>query len=355
MVRVTGNFQSESPLHPKAFEVLHAAFDNGWADPRKLSQSGSKANQVKNQAIESLAASLKVPVDSIFPFSSMSLGYYVGLQGLLSESLTLVHGATDRKDIFAIASRSSHHVLPSALDGKLISPSQKSRNSVLALSVANAETGVIQECEEIIRSVNPDRIFLDATASGIRVQGINNYSTAIFDSRSWYGPSELGLLVIEDKSLWSNPLPHLNAAHPNFEASLPLLLASAVAIENFSSEVEEANMRARKFNSELREGFAQIPDVDIAGSLDSSLPHLLSASFLNCNGEELLRGIQGDGFSVDSGSACTADNLEPSHVLAAMGVLTHGNIRITIHPDATQSEIDGLISSVKTNVERLRA
>ena len=355
MVRVTGNFQSESPLHPKAFEVLHAAFDNGWADPKKLSQSGSKANQVKTQAIESMAASLKVPVDSIFAFSSMSLGYYVGLQGLLTESLTLVHGATDRKDIFAIASRSSHHVLPSALDGKLISPSQQTRNSVLALSVANAETGVIQECEEVIRSVNPDRIFLDATASGIRVQGINNYSTAIFDSRSWYGPSELGLLVIKDKSLWSNPLPHLNAAHPNFEASLPLLLASAVAIENFSSEVEEANVRARKFNSQLRDSFAQIPDVDIAGSLDSSLPHLLSASFLNCNGEELLRGIQGDGFSVDSGSACTADNLEPSHVLAAMGVLTHGNIRITIHPDATQSEIDGLISSVKTNVERLRA
>ena len=355
MVRVTGNFQSESPLHPKAFEVLHAAFDNGWADPRKLSQSGSKANQVKTQAIESMAASLKVPVDSIFAFSSMSLGYYVGLQGLLTESLTLVHGATDRKDIFAIASRSSHHVLPSALDGKLISPSQQTPNSVLALSVANAETGVIQECEEVIRSVNPDRIFLDATASGIRVQGINNYSTAIFDSRSWYGPSELGLLVIKDKSLWSNPLPHLNAAHPNFEASLPLLLASAVAIENFSSEVEEANVRARKFNSQLRDSFAQIPDVDIAGSLDSSLPHLLSASFLNCNGEELLRGIQGDGFSVDSGSACTADNLEPSHVLAAMGVLTHGNIRITIHPDATQSEIDGLISSVKTNVERLRA
>jgi cysteine desulfurase len=75
---------------------------------------------------------------------------------------------------------------------------------------------------------------------------------------------------------------------------------------------------------------------------------------MNCNGEELLRGIQNDGFSVDSGSACTADNLEPSHVLAAMGVLTHGNIRITIHPDTTQAEIDALISSVKNNVERLR-
>jgi cysteine desulfurase len=355
VVRVTGNFQSESPLHPKAFEVLHAAFDNGWANPGKLSQSGSKANQVRNQALESIAAALKVPVDSIFAFSSMPLGYYLGIQGLLKESLTLVHGATDRKDVFAIASRVPHQVLSSALDGKLVSPSQQSPNSVLALSVANAETGVIQECDDIIRSVNTDRIFLDATASGIRVQGTNNYSTAIFDSRSWYGPGEVGLLVVNNKSQWGNPLPHLNAAHPNFDASLPLLLASAVALENFSSEVEEANKRAKNFNSQLRDSFAQIPDVDIAGSLDSSLAHLLSVSFMNCNGEELLRGIQEDGFSVDSGSACTADNLEPSHVLAAMGVLTHGNIRITIHPETTQAEIDSLISSVKKNVERLRS
>jgi cysteine desulfurase len=133
------------------------------------------------------------------------------------------------------------------------------------------------------------------------------------------------------------------------------LLASAVALENFSSEVEDANKRAREFNSQLRDYFAQIPDVDIAGSLESSLAHLLSASFMNCNGEELLRAIQSDGLSVDSGSACTADNLEPSHVLAAMGVLTHGNIRITIHPETTQEEIDSLKSSIKKNVERLRS
>jgi cysteine desulfurase len=355
VVRVTGNFQSEGPLHPKAFEVLHAAFDNGWADPGKISQSGSKANQIRNQALESISASLKVPVDSIFAFSSLSVGYYLGLQGLIKDSLTIVHGATDRKEVFAIASRFSHQVLPSALDGALISPNQESPNSVLALSAANAETGVIQECDEIVRNVNTDRIFLDVTSNGIRAQSTDHYSTAIFDSRSWYGPAELGLLVIKNKSQWSNPLPHLNAANPNFGASLPLLLASAVALENFSSEVEEANAQARIFNSQLRESFAQIPDVDIAGSLDSSLAHLLSASFMNCNGEELLRGIQSDGISIDSGSACTADNLQPSHVLAAMGVLTHGNIRITIHPETTQAEIDALIESVKKNVNRLRS
>jgi cysteine desulfurase len=354
VVRVTGNFQSESPLHPKAFEVLHAAFDNGWADSGKLSQSASKANQVKSQALESIAESLGVAVDSIYAFPSRSLGYFLGIQGLYEDSLTLIHGATDRKDVHAIASQLSHHVLPCALDGKLISSGQKMSSSVLSLQVANAETGVTQEVSEIIRSIDPKKIFLDATTSGIRTKVDEYYSTAIFDSSSWYGPAEIGLLVIGEPTKWSNPLPHLNAAHPNFGASLPLLLASAVALENFSSEVAEADVRARIFNAQLRESFAMIPDVDIAGSLDSSMAHLLSVSFMNCNGEELLRGIQSDGFSVDSGSACTADNLLPSHVLAAMGVLTHGNIRITIHPETTQAEINGLISSVKNNVERLR-
>ena len=355
MVRVTGNFQSESPLHPKAFEVLHAAFDNGWADPGKLSQSASKANQVKNQALESIAESLGVAADSIFAFPSISLGYFLGIQGLYENSLTLIHGATDRKDVYAIASRLSHQVLPCGLDGKLISPGQKMSSSVLSLQVANAETGVIQEVREVIRSIGPKKVFLDATTSGIRTKIDEQYSTAIFDGSSWYGPAEIGLLVINEAAKWSIPLPHLNAAHPNFGVSLPLLLASAVEPENFSSEVTEAAARARTFNAQLRESFALIPDVDIAGSLDSSMAHLLSVSFMNCNGEELLRGIQSDGFSVDSGSACPADNLQPSHVLAAMGGLTHGNIRITIHPETTQAEIDGLISSVKKNVESLRS
>ncbi len=355
MVRVTGNFQSESPLHPKAFDVLHAAFESGWADPAKLSQSSTKARQLKNNALESIATSLSVGVDSLVPVSPTSLGYFLGIQGLLTESSTLIHGATDRKDVFAIAAKLSNQVLKSSLNGKLIPANTAVKESVLALHIANAETGVIQECDGIIASTQSERIFLDATTSGIRVPLPGQFSTALLDSKSWYGPAELGILIVKKPSQWSNPLPHLNAAHPNFDVSLPLLLASAVALENFHSEVANANTQARKFNQDLRSAFSQVADADIAGSLDSSLAHMLSVSFLNCNGEELLRTIQNDGYSVDSGSACTADDLQPSHVLAAMGVLTHGNIRITIHPGTTQADIDGLIKSVVSNVNRSRA
>jgi cysteine desulfurase len=354
VVRITGNFQSESPLHPKAFDVLHAAFESGWADPAKLSQSGAKARQLKNNALESIARALSVGVDSVVPISPTSLGYFLGLQGLFVESSTLIHGATDRKEVFAIAAKNPHHVLKSALDGKLIPENTSAKLSVLALQIANAETGVVQECDAINASTQSERIFLDATTSGIRVPLPDQFSTALFDSKSWYGPAELGILIVKKPSQWSNPLPHLNAAHPNFDVSLPLLLASAVALENFSTEVENADAQARKFNQDLRSAFSRVSDADIAGSLDSTLAHMLSVSFLNCNGEELLRAIESDGFSVDSGSACTADNLQPSHVLAAMGVLTHGNIRITIHPGTTQSDIDGLTDSVIKNVIGLR-
>jgi len=354
VVRVTGNFQSESPLHPKAFEVLHAAFENGWADPVKISQSGAKAAQLRNSALESIGAALAVDVDSIVPVSPTSIGYFLGIQGLLTNSTTLIHGATDRKDVFANASKNPQKILSCNLDGKLVSTDVDIKDSILALQIANAETGVIQNCDAVITDVNSDHVFLDATTSGVRVPLVKQFSTALFDSRSWYGPSGIGFLIVKNASQWSNPLPHLNASNPQFEVSLPLLLASAVAIDNFNTEVKDANTQAREFNAQLRSAFAAISDVDIAGTLQTSLPHLLSASFLNCNGEELLRAIQNDGYSVDSGSACTADNLEPSHVLAAMGVLTHGNIRITIHPGTTQEEIDGLILSVSKNVQHQR-
>jgi cysteine desulfurase len=355
VVRVTGNFQSESPLHPKAFEVLHAAFDNGWADPAKLSESSAKARALRNNALETIATSLNLQVDWLVPVSPTSLGYFLGIQGLPINSKTLIHGATDRKDVFAVAAQNRHQVMQSALDGKLIPPPTDSKNSVLALQVANAETGVIQESDAIITGTNPEHIFLDATTSGVRIPLGNQFTTALFDSKSWYGPSDIAMLIVKEPSHWSNPLPHLNAARPNFDVSLPLLLASAVALENFSSEVKAANLEAFEFNSQMRKAFAALPDVDIAGNLDSSMAHMLSVSFLNCNGEELLRAIQKDGYSVDSGSACTADDLQPSHVLAAMGVLTHGNIRITIHPATSQSEVDGLIASVIRSVEEQRS
>jgi len=109
-------------------------------------------------------------------------------------------------------------------------------------------------------------------------------------------------------------------------------------------------------SKELRVRIAtSVQDCDIAGELDSSLSSITSFSFLYCHGEELLRELSIRGFNLDSGSACTSDDLAPSHVLAAMGILTHGNIRVTIHRGTTSEEIYALGSAIIESVAQMRA
>jgi cysteine desulfurase len=69
----------------------------------------------------------------------------------------------------------------------------------------------------------------------------------------------------------------------------------------------------------------------------------------------LLTALDRRGFAVSSGSSCTSSTLEPSHVLAAMGALTSGNVRISLHPDTTEAEIDEFLSVLPSVVADVRA
>ena len=60
------------------------------------------------------------------------------------------------------------------------------------------------------------------------------------------------------------------------------------------------------------------------------------------------------GFAVSSGSACTASSLEPSHVLAAMGALTHGNVRVSLARDTTGTDVERLLAVLPGVVASLR-
>ena len=99
-----------------------------------------------------------------------------------------------------------------------------------------------------------------------------------------------------------------------------------------------------------------IPDVDIAGSgtRSESLPHILSISALNVSGERLVTALAREGFAVASGSACIASAIEPSHVLRAMGILTHGNIRISLMHGVSESDIKRFLALLPGIISQLR-
>ena len=345
MVPVTGNFQAETALNPLAQEALLAAFESGWADPKKIGQHPNRAALLRNNALESIANRLGIRSEQIEVIGEVGLGYFLSLAGLLTPDKALHFGAGDRSGV--IATVRSHQGLISEIplhsNGRVDFTKVKfNENSVLAFQLANGETGVVNALPTDLP--NDLLIAVDATASGARVQLPENWASAVFDSRSWGGPAGLALVAIGAPAHWKNPLPHISSARRTYGTySLPLLLASAVALENFHPN----DLMIRELNNQIRTAVkSAMPDAIIAGDLDLAMPHLVSIVFPNTNGEEILRDLAAKGFAVDSGSACTAMNLQPSHVLAAMGHPTDGNIRIAIHAESDEREASALITAL---------
>jgi cysteine desulfurase len=136
--------------------------------------------------------------------------------------------------------------------------------------------------------------------------------------------------------------------------SVPLAFAAAVALQAVESDRAEQETRRRALVDRVRAEVARIPDVEVVGDPDDRLPHVATFSFLYVDGEALVTELDRHGFAVGSGSACTASTLEPSHVLAAMGVLTHGNVRIALDRTTTADEVDRFCAVLPAAVARVR-
>lgn len=359
MAHLTANFLAESPLSPKAREALGDAIEQGWADPAKLAHAGARARILHEGALASLADNLCVRVDEIEVLGEPALGHYWAIAGLLRPSDSLVYSTVDRKEVIALArAREGSHVVPVDSSGRIRPEAlevMSKTTGVFALQMANGETGVIQEAENLIALVPDLRIAADFSIAGTRVPLPSRWDSALFDVRSWQGPQGIGIVAIKNGAPWRNPLPHLSKTRTPQSASLPLVIASAIALEQWRETEELEQERLRALSQMLRNRISHaVENCDIAGELEKSLPHITSFSFLYVEGEELLRRLERSGFAVDSGSACTAEDLQPSHVLAAMEVLTHGNIRITLHSDSTTEQVAALAEEIVVAVNELR-
>ena len=359
MVQITRNFLAESPLAPQARAVLLDAFDQGWHDPRKIAQSSVRAGQLQRQAIESLAENLELQPGEIEVIGEPALGHFLSIAGLANASSTLLYSSVDRREILEVAKAAARSIeLPVDQKGQiLVAQYADSQGDVIAiLQGANGETGATQNLDALIGGLGQvGAVAIDFSISGGQISLPARWDCATYDSRAWSGPAGLGLLAIRDGSRWRNPLPHLSSRRTPHSFSLPLLMASAVALEAWKKDRDIRQARLRALSTRLRTSISlMISDCDVAGDLSTSLPHLNSFSFLYVHGEELLRDLERGGFLVDSGSACTAENLEPSHVLAAMGLLTHGNIRVTLHEEVAETDIDEFVIALSIAVESQR-
>jgi cysteine desulfurase len=215
---------------------------------------------------------------------------------------------------------------------------------LLVWQVANGETGIIQDSPK-----SGSMIFADCTASGVDYLPEFEYQTALFDSKSWQGPNGIGILVIKNGAQWINPLPHNDYVRTPNSYSLPLALASAVALESYVLERAKVNDFKDQLIDQLK--ISQLEFIAPIG--ENNLAKFLTLIFANVEADRLVLELQDAGFAVDSGSACRAADMQPSHVLAAMGLPTAGGIRITFHPQIGSEDVTELGKAIISCVKRL--
>jgi cysteine desulfurase len=354
---------SAEPLHPAARDALLAAHERGFADPRRLHGAGRDARLLLDNARAVVAECLGAHPDEVGFAGSGTEAVHRGLLGLVRARSAdgIVHSAVEHSSVLhAVEWHDSpaHASVPVDATGRvdlaaLASAAREPDVAVVALQAANQEVGTLQPVDDLDLPEGVP-LFVDAGAALGRVPLPARWSALAASAHKWGGPSGIGVLAVRRSTRWTTPF----AGDEGLDApgiSVPAALAAAAALQAVLADRQETAARQHRQVDRIRACAAALPDTEVVGDPVARLPHLVTFSWLYISGDELVSALDRRGYAVASGSACTASTLEPSHVLAAMGALTHGNVRVSLRRDTSDDEVEGFCAALTEVVTEIRA
>ena len=179
-----------------------------------------------------------------------------------------------------------------------------------------------------------------------------------------YGPKGIGMLY-KRRGVDLKPLMYGGGQEMRLRAgteNVPLIVGFGKALEMAQAGREKENKRLQELRAYFWQELQQkIPKIRLNGpALDDAhtrLPNNLNISILDVEGEALLLYLDEYGIICSTGSACTSESLDPSHVLLACGLpyeYAHGSLRFTLGKRNTRSDIDYVMTYLPFIVEKLR-
>ena len=358
-----------APLHPVAREALLAALADGWADPARLYAAGRRAQQLSEAAHAAFAEALGVRPDevSLWPSGTAAAQAAVlgGLAGRARRGDTLVHSAIEHSAVLHAGARGPTLEVPVDRLGRLDLDAWDRAVSfpgvaLASLISASHEVGTVQPVAAAAGYCAEAGVplFVDAAQSVGHVPVPGGWSLLSASAHKWGGPPGVGVLVVRKGVRWISPYPKDDLYRPGAPGALdlPAAVAAAASLRAVLAEAKAEAVRQSALVERIRERVAAtVPDVEVVGDPVERLPHLVTFSCLYVDGEALLHALDRLGFAVSSGSSCTASTLRPSHVLEAMGVLSHGNVRVSLHRGTTEEDVERFLAVLPGLVAGIRA
>ncbi len=374
--RVYLDHNASTPVHPEVVAEMLPYFTEIYGNPSSIHAFGRAAREGVDRARERIGRFLRVPPQEIVFTSG----------GTESDNFAIKGLAFARGKGHLITSRVEHHAVLrtcQALEGfgfevtylgvdehGMVDPDdvrRAIRPDTLAISVmhANSEVGTIQSIAAIGALARERRIpfHVDAVQTFGKIPidadalGVDLLS---FSAHKIYGPKGVaGLYIRKGTKLVS--VQHggeherrRRAGTENVPGIVGLGKAVEVRARDMHAEAERLTALRNRFWEGIR---ARVPEVRLSGHPTERLPGTASLLFRHVESESIVLGLDLKGIGVSAGSACTSGNVEPSHVLVAMGVpldWAMGAVRCSLGCSTTAEDIDYVIECVEPVVRKLR-
>ncbi|MDD7022334.1 MAG: cysteine desulfurase NifS [Aeromonadales bacterium] len=239
------------------------------------------------------------------------------------------------------------------------------KTALASVMWANNETGDIYPVPELAEIAAERGVMFHTDA----VQAVSKIPICLKDTKinmlsfsghKIHAPKGIGVLYVRRGTRF---VPFMKGGHQERgrragTENVPYIVGLGVACELAGQHLSEVNTRIRKLRDRLQEGILKsIPECFVTGDPQNRTANTLNVAFKFVEGEAILLMLNEHGIAASSGSACSSESLEPSHVMRAMGVpfsAAHGTIRFSLSRFTTDEDVDTTLKVLPGIIARLR-
>ncbi len=369
------DYAAATPLDPAVLEAMMPYLKDEFYNPSASYQSAKRVRGAINESRRFVAHWLGVkPSEIIFTAGGTEANNLI-INGVMSKysGSEIIISSIEHESVKEPANQYKSSEAPVDKTGIIDIPKLEKlitdKTALISVVYANNEIGTIQPLREIytiLEKIRKDRLekgnkrplylHTDACQAGnyldLHVARLGvDFMT--LNGGKIYGPKQSGALYVR-AGLELNPLIRGGGQEQGLRSGTENV-ASCVGFGRALDIAQSMRVEEAQRVSELRDEFIKmlqknLPKAIINGSLKKRLPNNISVTFPGVDNERLMMQLDEAGVMCAVGSACSASNVEPSHVLKAIGLSdgqAQSTLRFTLGRQTTQDDLNKVIQLLK--------